>query len=220
MLGAPSPFCLFWHLNGSFPLGFFVSSVLSVISQSRSLNVLQEWNLGWIKSLMTWACHCILNNRGTGHSSLQGYWRFQGGHAFPCHRRFSHCMRSFLACEARECLHILRHLLLGVGNTRGLKHMMVIGTCTGAQNGPPTTVLAITGALMGAVTGAAAWCVSWRHLVTEGGTRALLTIVCTFVLPLPPLLDFFLGAPQYFALTCQIWAVLSSSDQILSRFWT
>ena len=30
----------------------------------------------------------------------------------------------------------------------------------------------------------------------EGGTRALLTIVCTFALPLPPLLDFSLGAPD------------------------
>ena len=71
--------------------------------------------------------------------------------------------------------------------------MMVIGTC----NGPPTTVLAITGALMGTATGAATQCVSCSLLVTDRGTRALLTIVCTFVfLPFPPLLVFFLGVPD------------------------
>ena len=57
--------------------------------------------------------------------------------------------------------------------SEGLNDMMVIGTWTGAQDGPPTTMLAIAGALMGAATGAAAWCVSWRCLVTEGGTRAV-----------------------------------------------
>ena len=42
----------------------------------------------------------------------------------------------------------------------GLNNTMVIGTHTGAQNGPPTVMLAIIGALTGAATGAAAWCVS------------------------------------------------------------
>ena len=76
----------------------------------------------------------------------------------------------------------------------GLNNMMVVGTCTGAQDGPPTHVLATAGALWGAATGAAAWCVTCRHLVTDWETRALLTIVCTFVgLPFPPLLVLFLG---------------------------
>ena len=75
--------------------------------------------------------------------------------------------------------------------------MMVIGTCTGAQDSPPTTMLAMTGALMGAATGAATWCVSYSLLVTDWGTRALLTIACTFTfLPFPPLQVFFLGAPD------------------------
>ena len=52
----------------------------------------------------------------------------------------------------------------------------------------------MTGTLMGAATGAATQCVSCSLLVTEGGTRALFTIACTFALPLPPLLVFFLGA--------------------------
>ena len=62
----------------------------------------------------------------------------------------------------------------------GLNDAMVIGTRTGAQDGPPTTVLAMTGTLMGAATGAAMWCVSCSLLVTDWGTRALLTIACTF----------------------------------------
>ena len=72
---------------------------------------------------------------------------------------------------------------------------MVVGTHTGARDGPPTTVLAMTGALMGAATGAATRCVSCNLLVTDGGTRALLTIGCTFGLPFSPLLVFFLGVP-------------------------
>ena len=78
----------------------------------------------------------------------------------------------------------------------GLNNMMVIGTHTGARDGPPTTVLAMTGALMGVATGATTWCVSCSLLVTDWGTRALLTIVCTFALPFPPLQVFFLGAPD------------------------
>ena len=79
----------------------------------------------------------------------------------------------------------------------GLSDVMIVGTRTGAQDGPPTTVLAMTGALMGAATGAAAWCVSYRRLVTDWGTRALLTIACTFAfLPFPPLWVFFLGGPD------------------------
>ena len=57
-------------------------------------------------------------------------------------------------------------------------------------------MLAVIGALTGAATGAATRCVSCNLLVTDGGTRALLTIVCTFALPFPPLLVFFLGAPD------------------------
>ena len=77
----------------------------------------------------------------------------------------------------------------------GLNDTMVIGTRTGAQDGPPTTVLAMTGALMGTATGAATQCVSCSLLVTEGGTRALLTIACTFAfLPFPSLQVFFLEA--------------------------
>ena len=76
---------------------------------------------GWIKSHMTQAHNCIVDNGGTGHSSLQGYWRFQGGCTFPCHRRFPYCMRAFLTCEARECLRILRCLCFGVCDTRGLE---------------------------------------------------------------------------------------------------
>ena len=73
---------------------------------------------------------------------------------------------------------------------------MVVRTHTGAQDGPPTTVLATIGALMGAAR-AATWCVSCRHLVTDWETRALLTMACTFAfLPFPPLWDFFLGAPD------------------------
>ena len=78
----------------------------------------------------------------------------------------------------------------------GLSDVMVIGTCTGAQDGPPTTMLAITGALMGAAGEAAAWCVSCRCLVTEGGMSALLTMVYTLALFFPPLLDLFLGVPD------------------------
>ena len=78
----------------------------------------------------------------------------------------------------------------------GLNDMMVVGTCTGAQDGPPTVVLVMIGALTGAATGAATQCVSCNLLVTDGGTRALLTIACTFALPFPPLLVFFLGAPD------------------------
>ena len=78
----------------------------------------------------------------------------------------------------------------------GLNNVMVVGTHTGAQDGPPTHVLAIVGTLRGAAIEAAAWCVSCILLVTDGGTRALLTIVCTFALPFPPLLVFFLGAPD------------------------
>ena len=79
----------------------------------------------------------------------------------------------------------------------GLNDVMVVGTHTGAQDGPPTTMLAMTGALMGAATGAAAWCVSCRCLVTDWGTRALLPIACTFVFfPFPPLWVFFLGGPD------------------------
>ena len=73
------------------------------------------------KSHTTRARNCIVNNGGTGHSSLQGYWRFQGGCTFPCHRWFPHCMRAFLTREAREHLCILRHLCFGVCNTRGLE---------------------------------------------------------------------------------------------------
>ena len=58
-------------------------------------------------------------------------------------------------------------------------------------------MLAMTGALMGAATGATTQCVSCSLLVTEGGTRALLTIACTFVfLPFPPLQVYFLGTPD------------------------
>ena len=78
----------------------------------------------------------------------------------------------------------------------GLNNVMVIGTHTGAQDGPPTTVLAMTDALMGAAGEAAAWCVSCRCLVTERGTSALLTMACTFALHLPLLLVFFLGSPD------------------------
>ena len=79
----------------------------------------------------------------------------------------------------------------------GLNNVMVVRTCTGAQDGLPTTMLAMTGALMGAATGAATWCVSCSLLVTDWGTRALLTIVCTFTfLPFPPLRVFFLGVPD------------------------
>ena len=78
----------------------------------------------------------------------------------------------------------------------GLNEVMVIGTCTGAQDGPPTVVLAMIGTLTGAATGAATQCVSCSLLVTDWGTRALLTIVCTFALPFPPLLVFFFGAPD------------------------
>ena len=61
----------------------------------------------------------------------------------------------------------------------GLNNMMVVGTCViRACKGPPTTVLATMGALVGAGTGATTWCVFWRRLVTDGGTKALLTIVC------------------------------------------
>ena len=49
------------------------------------------------------------------------------------------------------------------------------------------------GTLIGAAGEAAVWCVSCRCLVTERGTSALLTIACTFSLPFPPLLVFFLG---------------------------
>ena len=42
----------------------------------------------------------------------------------------------------------------------GLNNMMVIGTCTGAWDGPPTHVLAISGTLRGATVGIATWCVS------------------------------------------------------------
>ena len=78
----------------------------------------------------------------------------------------------------------------------GLNDAMVIGTHTGAQDGPPTVVLAMIGALTGAAIGTATQCVSCSLLVTDGGTRALLTIACTFsFLPFPPLLVFFLGAP-------------------------
>ena len=58
----------------------------------------------------------------------------------------------------------------------GLNNVMVIGTHTGAQDGPPTVMLAMIGALTGTATGAATWCVSCNLLVTDGGTRALLTI--------------------------------------------
>ena len=78
----------------------------------------------------------------------------------------------------------------------GLNDAMVVGTRTGAQDGPPTVVLAISGALTGAATGAATQCVSCNLLVTDGGTRAPVTIACTFALPFPPLLVFFLGAPD------------------------
>ena len=79
----------------------------------------------------------------------------------------------------------------------GLNNAMVIGTHTGAHDGPPTHVLAVAGVLRGAATGAATWCVSCILLVTDGGTRALITIACTFaVLPFPPLLVFFFGVPD------------------------
>ena len=186
-------FAFLGTLTGLLSLGFFTSSMLSIISWSQCHNALQEWSLGWIKSLTTQARNCIVNNGSTGHSSLQGYWRFQGGHTFPSHRWFPHCMRAFLTHEARECLHILRHLCFGIlyVTPEGLNNVMVIGTHTGAQDGPPTTMLAITGTLMGAATGAAMRCVSCSLLVTEGGKRALLTMACTFSLPLPPLLAFF-----------------------------
>ena len=78
----------------------------------------------------------------------------------------------------------------------GLNDMMVVGTHTKAGDGPPTHVLAVAGTLRGVATGAATQCVSCSLLVTDGGTRALLNMACTFALPLPPLLAFFLGAPD------------------------
>ena len=78
----------------------------------------------------------------------------------------------------------------------GFTDAIVIGTHIGARDGPPTVVLATIGALTGAATGAATRCVSCILLVTDWGTRALLTIACTFALPFPPLLVFFLGAPD------------------------
>ena len=79
----------------------------------------------------------------------------------------------------------------------GLNDAIVVGTRTGARDGPPTVMLAIIGALTGAATGAATQCVSCSLLVTDRGIRALLTIVCTFsFLPFPPLLVFFLGVPD------------------------
>ena len=104
-----------------FSLGFLVSIKFCSLSQSWCCNALQEWSQGWIKSHATQAHNHIVDNGGTGHSSLQGYWRFWRGHTFPCHRRFPHCMRAFLTREARECLCILRHLCFGVCDTRGLK---------------------------------------------------------------------------------------------------
>ena len=79
----------------------------------------------------------------------------------------------------------------------GLNNVIVVGTrVIGACKGSPTTVLATMGALMGAGTRAAMWCVSWRCLVTDGGTKALLMIACACVLPFPfPPLHFLLGAP-------------------------
>ena len=78
----------------------------------------------------------------------------------------------------------------------GLNDVMFIETRTGARDGPPTVVPAVISALTGAATRGATRCVSCNLLVTDGGTKALLTIVCTFaVFPFPPLLVFFLGAP-------------------------
>ena len=56
----------------------------------------------------------------------------------------------------------------------------------------------VIGALTGAATGATTQCVSCDLLVTDGGTRALLMMACTFALslPFPPLLVFFLGVPD------------------------
>ena len=48
----------------------------------------------------------------------------------------------------------------------GLNNVMVVGTCTGARDGPPTHVLAVTGAL-GATAEVATWCVSCSLLVTD-----------------------------------------------------
>ena len=59
----------------------------------------------------------------------------------------------------------------------GLNNTTVVGTRTGAQDGPPTVVLAMIGALTGAATGAATQCVSCSLLVTDWGTRALLVEV-------------------------------------------
>ena len=67
-------------------------------------------------------------------------------------------------------------------------HQTPTGLSYSERDGPPTTVLATMSTLMGAAGEAAAWCVSCRHLVTDWGTSALLTMACTFALPLPPIL--------------------------------
>ena len=106
-------------------------------------------------------------------------------------------MRAFLTHEAENACTFLGTSVLVYVTPEGLNDVIVVGTRTRAQDGPPTHVLAVTGALRGAATGAAVWCVSCRCLVTEGATWALLTIACTFAfLPFPPLWVFFLGAPD------------------------
>ena len=171
--------------------------MLSIVSWSWHCNVLQEWSRGWIKSLMTHTCNHIVENGGTGHSSLQGYWRFRGGHAFPCHRRFPHRVRAFLTCEARECLHTLRCLYFGIHDTRGLYRCdghwdLYRGTrwstyCHASHDWHTDR---------SSCRGRYSVCLL-QSVSNRWGTRALLTIACTFaVLLFPPLQVFFLGAPD------------------------
>ena len=157
-------------------------------SKSGALGGSRVWRLELATAFSTMVAQAILASRDTG--SFEGATPFHATGGFLIVWRPSWPMKPENACTflGTSCLVYV--------TPEGLSDVMVIGTCTGAQDGPPTTMLAMTGTLMGAATGAAAWCVSWRCLVTEGGTRALLTIVCTFTLPLPLLLVFFFGVPD------------------------
>ena len=175
------------------PFGFLPSIMLKAL-----LHAFQAGTKRDIEHYYARRCYRILDNGGAHHLGFQGNWRPHRWYgAVPCHRRFPQGVRSILTGVACERLCILRHLLLGVCNTcRFEQDYGCWDSCDGACEGPPTTVLATIGALVGAGTRAATWCVSWRCLVTDGGTKALLTIVCACFLPFPfPPLCSLLGAP-------------------------
>ena len=102
-------------------------------------------------------------------------------------------MRAFLTHEARERLHILRHLCFGVCNTRGLKRH---DGCWDSYRGMRWSTYCRASHDWHTDESSHRGCYSVCLLQSVGGTRALLTMACTFALPFPPLLVVFLGAPD------------------------